>query len=58
MAEQARIPIATGERIHMRHEFRELLELQAADIIQVDITHFGGLGEARSSPAGPTRTTC
>jgi galactonate dehydratase len=47
VAEQARIPIATGERIHGRHEFRELLELQAADILQVDLTHFGGIGEAR-----------
>jgi galactonate dehydratase len=47
VAEQARIPIATGERIHMRHEYRELLELQAADVIQVDVTHFGGLGEAK-----------
>jgi len=46
VAEQVHVPIATGERIHTRHEFRELLELQAADILQVDITHFGGLGEA------------
>jgi galactonate dehydratase len=37
------VPIATGERIHDPHEFRELLERQAADVIQVDITHFGGL---------------
>jgi galactonate dehydratase len=37
------IPVATGERIHDMHEFRELFELQAADIVQVDITHFGGL---------------
>ena len=37
------IPIATGERIHTPHDFRELLERQAADVIQVDITHFGGL---------------
>jgi galactonate dehydratase len=37
------IPIATGERIHTPHDFRELLERQAADIIQVDITHYGGL---------------
>ena len=47
VAEQVRIPVATGERIHTRHEYRELLELQAADVIQVDITHFGGLSEAR-----------
>jgi galactonate dehydratase len=37
------IPIATGERIHTPYDFRELLERQAADVIQVDITHYGGL---------------
>ncbi|MAS34157.1 MAG: dehydratase [Anaerolineaceae bacterium] len=37
------IPVATGERMHTMYEFRELFELQAADIIQPDITHFGGL---------------
>jgi galactonate dehydratase len=37
------IPIATGERLHTAYEYRELFELQAADIIQPDITHFGGL---------------
>ncbi len=37
------IPVATGERIHTPYEYRELFELQAADVIQPDITHFGGL---------------
>ncbi|RPJ37487.1 MAG: mandelate racemase/muconate lactonizing enzyme family protein, partial [Chloroflexi bacterium] len=37
------IPIATGERIHTLYEYRELFELRAADIIQPDITHIGGL---------------
>lgn len=37
------IPIATGERLHTPYEYRELFELQAADVIQPDITHFGGL---------------
>ncbi len=37
------IPIATGGRLHTAYEYRELFELQAADIIQPDITHFGGL---------------
>lgn len=37
------IPIATGERLHTPYEYRELFELQAADIIQPDITHYGGL---------------
>jgi galactonate dehydratase len=37
------VPIATGERLHTLYEYRELFELQAADIIQPDITHSGGL---------------
>jgi len=37
------IPIATGERIHSLPDYRELFELQAADVIQPDITHLGGL---------------
>ena len=36
-------PVATGERIHTPYEYRELFELGAADIIQTDITHFGGI---------------
>ncbi|MBO2448856.1 mandelate racemase/muconate lactonizing enzyme family protein [Actinomadura barringtoniae] len=45
------LPIATGERIHDRFEFRELLELQAADIIQPDVGHLGGIGEVRKLAA-------
>ncbi len=37
------IPVATGERLHTPYEYRELFELQAADILQPDISHFGGL---------------
>ncbi|QDU90684.1 D-galactonate dehydratase [Pirellulimonas nuda] len=37
------VPVAVGERMHTPHEFAELLELQAADVLQVDITHYGGL---------------
>src|SRR5262249_17101579 len=40
-------PIATGERLVGIHAFRELLEKRAAGIIQPDITHCGGLSEAR-----------
>jgi galactonate dehydratase len=40
-------PIATGERLVSVHPFRELLELRAASVIQPDITHCGGLSEAR-----------
>lgn len=37
------IPVATGERLNTHFEYRELFERQAADVIQPDITHFGGL---------------
>ena len=40
-------PIATGERLVSQHPFRELLEKRAASVIQPDITHCGGLTEAR-----------
>jgi galactonate dehydratase len=45
------LPIATGERIHDRIEFRELFELQAADVIQPDISHLGGISETRKLAA-------
>ena len=40
-------PIATGERMVSQFAFKRLLELGAASIIQPDITHCGGLSEAR-----------
>ncbi|MBW3622815.1 MAG: galactonate dehydratase [Armatimonadetes bacterium] len=40
-------PIATGERLVSIHPFRELLEKRACSVIQPDITHCGGLTEAR-----------
>ena len=50
-SEQITIPVATGERIHTRYEYRELFELQAADIIQPDIGHLGGLLETKKLAA-------
>jgi galactonate dehydratase len=50
-ADKINIPVATGERIHTRYEFRELFELQAADIIQPDISHFGGILETKKLAA-------
>jgi galactonate dehydratase len=43
--------VATGERIHQRGEYRELFELQAADVIQPDISHIGGLLETKKLAA-------
>jgi galactonate dehydratase len=40
-------PIATGERLVGVHGFRELLAKNACSVLQPDITHCGGLTEAR-----------
>jgi galactonate dehydratase len=37
-----RIPIATGERAHTIAEIRPIVERGLADVIQIDLTHFGG----------------
>jgi len=47
VARHVNVPVATGERIHVRHEFRELFELAAADVIQPDLTMMGGITETR-----------
>jgi galactonate dehydratase len=41
------IPIATGERLSTRWQYRELLDLDAVDVIQPDMTQVGGLLEAK-----------
>ncbi len=38
-----RRPIATGERIHLLADFRTILEQGLVDVVQADLTHFGGL---------------
>ncbi|WP_028065753.1 mandelate racemase/muconate lactonizing enzyme family protein [Solirubrobacter soli] len=51
VAEHTPLPIATGERIHDRIEFRELFEHRSVNIIQPDIGHIGGLLETRKLAA-------
>lgn len=41
------IPIATGERLFSRYDFKRLLTLGAADIVQPDLSHAGGITESR-----------
>ncbi len=48
---QSRIPIATGERLVGRHQFRELFEKRACHVIQPDLSHCGGLWEAHKIAA-------
>ena len=40
-------PIATGERLYHRWDYRQLLENQLADIIQADVCHCFGISELR-----------
>jgi galactonate dehydratase len=37
-----RRPIATGERIHVLADFRAIIEQGLVDVVQADLTHFGG----------------
>lgn len=45
------VPIATGERLVTRHQFREIFEQQACHIIQPDLCHCGGLLEGKKIAA-------
>jgi galactonate dehydratase len=47
IARKTHLPIATGERIFTKWGFREILEKRAASILQPDISHAGGIFEAR-----------
>jgi galactonate dehydratase len=41
------IPIATGERYYEPQRFAELIAAKAVDYVQADVTHVGGLGQAK-----------
>jgi galactonate dehydratase len=41
------IPIATGERMYSRWDFKEVLEADAVDLIQPDVSHAGGITELK-----------
>ena len=45
------IPIATGERLFSKYDFKRLLECGGVDIIQPDLSHAGGISEVRKIAA-------
>ena len=45
IARSTTIPVATGERLFTKWGFREVLEKQAAVILQPDVSHCGGIFE-------------
>jgi galactonate dehydratase len=44
-AEQFKVPVAVGERLFTRWDFRAILENQWADIIEPDVSNAGGITE-------------
>jgi galactonate dehydratase len=51
IARHTTVPIATGERMFTRWHFKSLFTSGAADIIQPDISHCGGIWELRKIAA-------
>lgn len=51
IAHSCSIPIATGERMFSRWEFKNLLQDGYVDIIQPDLSHAGGISECRKIAA-------
>jgi len=51
IARHTTIPIATGERMFTRWDFKALLASGAVDIIQPDLSHAGGIWETRKIAA-------
>ena len=47
IAAACNIPIATGERLYTRWDFKRLLRTGGVDIIQPDLSHAGGLTEVK-----------
>ena len=47
IAQHTTIPIATGERLYSRWDFKQLLHDGYVDIIQPDVSHAGGISEVR-----------
>ncbi len=45
------VPIATGERLFSKYDFKRLLEKGGVDIIQPDLSHAGGITEVRKIAA-------
>src|SRR3712207_827747 len=51
LAQLVSTPIALGERLHSRWDFKPFFEAGAVDIIQPDLSHAGGLTECRKIAA-------
>ena len=51
IAAACNIPIATGERLFSKYDFKRLLQCGGVDIIQPDLSHAGGITEVKKIAA-------
>ena len=51
IAAACNIPIATGERLFSRYDFKRRLQIGGVDIIQPDLSHAGGITEVKKIAA-------
>lgn len=49
--QRSNIPIAAGERLYSRYEYREFFSSKSADFAQPDVSHAGGIMEMRQIAA-------
>jgi galactonate dehydratase len=47
IADQTHVPIALGERLYSRWDFKRVFEANCVDMIQPDLSHAGGISECR-----------
>lgn len=47
LAQFTKLPIAIGERLYSRWDFKPFLQAAAVDILQPDLSHAGGISECR-----------
>ena len=51
IAAACNVPIATGERLFSKYDFKRLLQAGGVDIIQPDLSHAGGITEVKKIAA-------
>ncbi len=49
--ERTRLPISSGERLYTLADFARLINLRAADVVQMDVAHCGGIATAKKIAA-------
>ena len=51
LREHTNVPLGTGEQLHTKWAFRELIEAELVDYLRVDICHTGGITEGKKIAA-------